>query len=1536
MTQPTSDRRMRASGPTRSLPRRRSRGRRLLRTIAAGAVVGLLGIVAHPLWLPALVRPAIEAALQQAIGDADARITVGALEAGLDGRVVARDVELHGEIRRGRVRVTRLMVRRIGATISLGAVITGRSGVADTVRTIEIAGVTAAVELSDGPPPADPASVDSRPAAADAGARTRIGPVPRLPEIRISDADVVVRGPGGAELHLAGASAAIGSGRREQWRLRAQRVWGALQTRRLAPAPAALDAVRTAGEWRVDRLRIGDHEATTGLYIAHDARGAVRVRGGLDLGRLGAASGDLLVGPADAAGTTASVYVPQGLHLAGVDIPAVRQLADAAGILWPDAVPQRGRVDASLTGRLDLRQDGFAPGTGATLTVNLAEPQAGRTLRLRADIDHLGATIRHATLIVPGGRAVVRALRATRSADGWAWVRTGGADALTIEADIAAAALRDLPIDGIRDTIDALPEGMRVTASLTDDGAAATADVALWVPDGGGGITGRLALGTGASGTPIALTAPAFSGGFGSAALSGSARVDLPRPARWRGLLARLTGRSLDGIDGRFAAVIEFAGTPDAPQIDVRHGTVSRLAVDGRELLDAHGSARFVAAPDGSLALSALDVAATGLDAGRADRLTAALRIDPGTGRVMSASVDLAVSQLRRYAGLWSVAVGTPASGSLAILLDGAQDAATGEFVGDLTTTGSDLMIGDTSIGDVRLAGIVGPQRLAITAATLSGEWGRVDAAGEIRRPAPDATAVRFQAAAAELRRAAPLLRLAEPAEFVVTLARPAGSLRDLLLTPPPVARIAVARPINIAGPAGSARIQGGLGIGPERSNLLLRGADIDLAALAPVLVPELRAAGIAGRLSEVRLSIDGRADDPTWRAGVTAVGLDAAALLADLPAGSPLADANVVVSGSRRRGRIEQAEISLRPRAGAAAGFSGEPLARLTLDGSAPFDPLAWLTSLHTRLIAPDSPRHVTPPTFGFGEPALTARLDVPRAARLAAQLGLDTVGDLRLPDGRVDLRLGLAGTWRAPAFSLAGTANDVRWNRLPARRPGADARPPVGERLAALPPMSISLAGRLEFGAEGSMQTRKTGRLTIDGVTVTVDRDRARLHGAAELHVRAAPPGENGLDMQMHGGSVTVVAQAADIGRYPLDLALGAGGTASGPASLGMTIAAPWAAPLVTGTFRQRGGRWRLPVLPPIDNVETEVSVTPDRVIVRRFAATMGAVPVTAFGAIPRGPGGPEGDDANAAGPGIRIRGRDVLIRRLDGVNLRADLDLRLHGGTAAPRLSGSVGVTSGIIQRSPLLLSDAARADGVDVPGIDVPILGDAALAVRVAGLGPVSIATPRLIGEVRPQLTLLGTVRRPRPVGVVRVSDAALAVGDTAVSVAAGEIRFPEAGPAGHPQLDMAGTTTTHGYRVRLALTGTALDPDLALTSVPPLPPQEILTMLVTGEPPDPLRLLTIERPAGPERVAVFIGAGVLRRILGPDPLVRERNLEAITVDAATGVSESGRDTFEVRYVLADRFIGGSTRLEAEVTRDRYDEFNAGLSLSLRIR
>lgn len=110
------------------------------------------------------------------------------------------------------------------------------------------------------------------------------------------------------------------------------------------------------------------------------------------------------------------------------------------------------------------------------------------------------------------------------------------------------------------------------------------------------------------------------------------------------------------------------------------------------------------------------------------------------------------------------------------------------------------------------------------------------------------------------------------------------------------------------------------------------------------------------------------------------------------------------------------------------------------------------------------------------------------------------------------------------------------------------------------------------------------------------------------------------------------------------------------------------------------------------------------------------------------------------------------------------------------------------------------------------------------VTVSGLG--------LDSEWSADVRLRGTTSDPRIGGEANLVRGGYDFAGTRFELTRGKIDFDDTGPP-NPQLDIAAETSVQGMSVTVTVRGTSLQPEIAFTSVPALPEEEVLARLLFG-------------------------------------------------------------------------------------------------------
>ena len=377
------------------------------------------------------------------------------------------------------------------------------------------------------------------------------------------------------------------------------------------------------------------------------------------------------------------------------------------------------------------------------------------------------------------------------------------------------------------------------------------------------------------------------------------------------------------------------------------------------------------------------------------------------------------------------------------------------------------------------------------------------------------------------------------------------------------------------------------------------------------------------------------------------------------------------------------------------------------------------------------------------------------------------------------------------------------------------------------------------------------------------------------------------------------------------------------------------PLTAPRADATIKLADGEFTPDFdMPSLRALNLEAVVTPQSLNLRSLAGEMGGSPFELTGSWQLAAG-----SAHAAD--IRLRGQNLLLYRDENLRLRADTDLTLKGPLARLTLAGEVAVTDGIFSKNFGVIEGISAAgtsdtgSGFQLFSITEPPLRDMVFDVRITAREPFVVRNNLVRGSVRPDLVLSGTGGTPLLVGKVYVESTRLYMPAGRIQLETGLVRFEKTDPD-RPRLDLVGTSTMLGYDITAVIDGPYDEPVITLSSVPPLPDEELLMLLLTGQPPKSSGARSSEAKQG-LNVAVFLGRDVLSRWFGGDEDDATGDiLDRFDIEVGRGITQKGEETIHSQFRLTDDvlFDGDSLYLTGE--RDYFDYYNGGIKLVFRFR
>jgi autotransporter translocation and assembly factor TamB len=169
----------------------------------------------------------------------------------------------------------------------------------------------------------------------------------------------------------------------------------------------------------------------------------------------------------------------------------------------------------------------------------------------------------------------------------------------------------------------------------------------------------------------------------------------------------------------------------------------------------------------------------------------------------------------------------------------------------------------------------------------------------------------------------------------------------------------------------------------------------------------------------------------------------------------------------------------------------------------------------------------------------------------------------------------------------------------------------------------------------------------------------------------------------------------------------------------------------------------------------------------------------------------------------------------------------------------------------------------------------------------------------IGDLR----LTGTGLHPGLQGLVQMQDVEATLPFSRLEVSRGSLTFTPSDSM-NPKIDLQGSSVIRDYTVRVYVYGTLLAPDAIFTSEPPLPQEEIISLIATGATRQ--ELSTGNVLAG--RAAMLLVQQLYRKIVKKgEPTESNTVFNKLDLDLGTVDPRTGQQQATVRFKVNDNIV-----------------------------
>jgi translocation and assembly module TamB len=300
------------------------------------------------------------------------------------------------------------------------------------------------------------------------------------------------------------------------------------------------------------------------------------------------------------------------------------------------------------------------------------------------------------------------------------------------------------------------------------------------------------------------------------------------------------------------------------------------------------------------------------------------------------------------------------------------------------------------------------------------------------------------------------------------------------------------------------------------------------------------------------------------------------------------------------------------------------------------------------------------------------------------------------------------------------------------------------------------------------------------------------------------------------------------------------------------------------------------------------------------------------------------------------LELEGQNLLLARSATAKLRADAVIALRGAPAALGVSGRVVITEGRFAQDIDLFKSLIPGGGTTAPTSGFrPVfaragpLASATFDVEVRSEHPVELKGSLYDVALRPELDLRGTGAVPLFEGLLYVDPSTLSLPSGKLMVRSGVVRFSREAPFA-PRITLSAELEAKGYDIEAQIDGPLGEPEILLSSSPPLPNDQLLLLFLTGQ----LPTASNQGLAAARTVGAYLAQDTLVRWLGGGTLEEESVLANLAFEIGADVSQTGAATWVGRYYFDSRRArtGRTTYLLAEM--DVWDKTNFGFGLRYR--
>jgi hypothetical protein len=338
--------------------------------------------------------------------------------------------------------------------------------------------------------------------------------------------------------------------------------------------------------------------------------------------------------------------------------------------------------------------------------------------------------------------------------------------------------------------------------------------------------------------------------------------------------------------------------------------------------------------------------------------------------------------------------------------------------------------------------------------------------------------------------------------------------------------------------------------------------------------------------------------------------------------------------------------------------------------------------------------------------------------------------------------------------------------------------------------------------------------------------------------------------------------------------------------------------------GDMRINTARFTNATLPALHNLNARLNFAGNTVTLEGFEGNLAGGPFKISGrvAFPR---------LTEPTLDLQLKAESVLVARNDTLTARADADLKVTGPFLKAAVAGNVAMTNSHFLKNIDLIPIGLPGRPAPEPpssrpefSLPDPPFRDWKFDVAIRTKDPVLIRGNLATGGAIADLKLTGTGLHPELAGLVRMENVEATLPFSRLEVSSGFLYF-DPSDSFNPRIDLHGTSVIRDYTVRVYVYGTLLQPEALFTSEPPLPQEEIISLIATGA---TRAELSGNNNVLAGRAAMLLVQQLYRKIFKKgEPTQSNTVFNRLDLDVGTVDPRTGQQQVSARFRVSDRFV-----------------------------